>query len=127
MNKEIELLYDKRFNKTLNYIITKQGSPVYKKRAFKYIDKVLGPQYKWINKSPQEYFSSDVNTEALQAIKIFNFKEDLSFKDIKDIYLNLSKRWHPDKGGHASAFNILNYAFILFKNIYEKEDNNWTV
>jgi hypothetical protein len=36
----------------------------------------------------------------------------------------MSKEWHPDCGGHSSAFDILNYAYNLFKTIYEEEDSN---
>ena len=46
---------------------------------------------------------------------------------IKKNYLELSKIFHPDKGGHKDAFNLLNNAYIVFKKAYEKENtNSWT-
>lgn len=118
---------DKRFNKTKHYLSIKKGSPVYKKRGFKNIDKILGPQYKWIDKAPSEYFSLNPTKEALIAINLFNFKEGKSFRDLRDTYINLSKLMHPDNGGHSSAFDIINHAYNFFKIIYEKENTNRTV
>jgi hypothetical protein len=119
----IEIL-DKRFNKTKRYLNTKKGSPVYKKRGFKNIDKILGPQYKWIDKAPLEYFSLDPTKEALIAINLFNFKEEKSFRDLRDTYINLSRLMHPDNGGHSSAFDIINHAYNFFKIIRHKKRIN---
>lgn len=119
MKKE---LLDKRYKSTLNYIENNKGTPVFKKKAFNNINKILGPQYKWINKTPEEYFSGDVNKEAIEAIKILKFKPNSSIKDVRNTYIKLSILMHPDKGGHDSAFNILNYAYNLLKTIYEEED-----
>lgn len=114
MIEDIQSLLDKRYKVTKQYIESKKGSPIYKRRAFFFIDKVLGPQYKWIDKSPEEYFDSNISIEGLQAIKILNFTGKESLKEIRKNYINKSKEWHPDCGGHASAFNILNHAYQIF-------------
>jgi hypothetical protein len=121
MNKDI---LDKRFNLTKNYLANNKGRPIYKRKCFSFINNVLGPQYKWINKSPSEYFNSSLELEAIQAIKILNFKGVETFKEVRNNYIKMSKEWHPDCGGHSSAFDILNYAYNLFKTIYEEEDSN---
>lgn len=114
-------ILDKRYKATKNYINNKEGFPIYKKRAFIFIDKILGPQYKWINKNPEEYFSTNALLEAQQVIKIFNFKGHESLKDIRQVYINMSKSWHPDCGGHSNAFDILNHSYLIFKTLFEKE------
>ena len=119
-------LLDKRYKRTKEYLENKEGKPVYKRRAFSFIDKVLGPQYKWINKTPEEYFKYD---EAKLACRIFKFKGDESFSIIKSRYQKLSKGdwrenkrgWHPDMGGHPSAFAILNHAYNIFKEAFDEE------
>lgn len=121
MNKDTLILLDKRYKVTKKFISNKEGTPIYKKRAFFFIDKVLGPQYKWINKSPEEYFSNDVYLEALQAIKILNFTGKETLKEVRKKYINMSKQWHPDCGGHSSAFNILNYSYIIFLSAFNNK------
>ena len=114
---------DRRYNKTKIYLATGKGEPVYRRRAFPYIDKVLGRQYRWINKSPEQYFGDDVYEEARLAFKILSFTGKESFRTIRKTYLLLSRGsnnegfdgWHPDCGGHDRAFNILNHAYTIFK------------
>lgn len=114
---------DKRYKKTKEYLQYRIGEPVYKRRAFPFIDKILGPQFKWINKEPEEYFGNDERTRAAKVCKIFSFTGEESFSIIKARYRKLSKGdskkgtpgFHPDAGGHGSAFAILNYAYNLFK------------
>lgn len=121
MNKEI---LDLRYKKTLDFINLNIGTPVYKKDAFSKINKILGPQYKWLNKTVEEYFTDDPIQEAKISIKILNFTGKESFFIIKRNYFNLSKICHPDTGGHESAFTILNNAYLVFKKAYEKENTN---
>jgi hypothetical protein len=83
MNKD---LLDIRYKSTQTYLQTGEGVPVYKKNAFKFINKKLGPQFKWINKSPEEYFGDNQVEEAVKAFKILNFTGKESFKDIKTTY-----------------------------------------
>lgn len=124
MNNKIDL----RFKQSQEFINTGKGKPVYKKTAFSFINKHLGPQFKWINKSPEEYFKKDkkdieAEKEELRlACKILGYKSSLTFKDIKVNYKNLSKNFHPDKGGHNDAFAILNYAYNIFKLIEERSN-----
>jgi hypothetical protein len=113
---------DKRYKASQIYLLTKEGEPVYKADAFFFINKILGPQKTWINKSPEEYFKEDIKEEAIQAIKILNFKPTHSLKEIRKSYLSLAKSWHPDKGGHDRAFNILNNAYLILKQIFELEN-----
>ena len=121
MNNKIDL----RFKESQDFINKGIGKPVYKRRAFSFINKILGPQYKWINKSPEEYFHTNLTglehkkAELKKAAFILNFTADSSFKNIKANYRNLSKQFHPDTGGHNSAFAILNYAYNIFRGIYE--------
>lgn len=121
MNKD---LLDLRSKQTLIYLKEGKGSPIYKKNAFPFINKILGPQYKWLNKSIEEYFTEDRMQEGLIAIKILNFTGKESFSLVRKNYINLSKRFHPDMGGHNSAFNILNNAYLVFKRAYEKENTS---
>lgn len=123
MNTNLELL-DLRYKQTIIYLKHNIGIPVYKKKAFSSINKILGPQYKWLNKSVEQYFTDDVIKEAQIAIKILNFTGKESFFMIKKNYLGLCKIFHPDKGGHKDAFNILNNAYVVFKKAYEKESTN---
>ena len=130
---------DFRFKQSQEFIKNKTGTPVYKRRAFSYINKILGPQYKWINKSPEEYFYKEGLSQEQQEIqelqraaKILRFTGESSFQDIKKTYKQLSKgiwvdhcsgtndtAFHPDLGGHPDAFAILNHAYNLFKTIYD--------
>ena len=136
MNNKIDL----RYKQSQDFINKGIGKPVYKRRAFSYIDKILGPQYKWIDKSPEEYFYEEGLSQEEQEIKelqksadILGFTSGTTFKDIKKKYKELSKgTWvnhcsgtykyntggfHPDQGGHSSAFAILNHAYNVFKTI----------
>lgn len=115
---------DIRYKQTQQFILTKQGAPIYKKGAFPFINKILGPQYKWLNKSIEEYFTDNSIKEARISIKILGFSGKESFIDIKKRYYLLSKQFHPDNGGHNSAFNILNNAYLVFKIAYEKENTD---
>lgn len=115
---------DRRYKASQLYIKTKHGLPIYKKGAFPFINNILGKEYKWVNKSPKEYFDSFSPTcEALIAIKILNFTGKESFKEIRNRYINLSKKFHPDTGGHPDAFNILNYSYMIFKHAFEIEED----
>ncbi len=98
---------------------------MYKPRAFSYIDRILGPRKKWISKSPEEYFSTDELTEAKQACKILSYDGNQSFNAVKKTYYSLCRGtignadgWHPDYGGHESAFSILNHAYSIFKSAH---------
>lgn len=123
MNINLELL-DLRHKQTQNYLITNIGTPIYKKNAFKSINNILGPQYKWLNRTVEEYFTEDPIQEAKISIKILNFTGKESFFMIKRNYFNLSKVCHPDTGGHESAFTLLNNAYLVFRKAYEKENTN---
>lgn len=124
---KIEYL-DKRYKKTLVYLETGEGSPIYKQRAFPHIRKILGPINKWAYVNPEEFFSEDEYKEAKQAIRIFSFTKSSTFNDVKQRYYTLSKGdrfsknlgWHPDTGGQANAFAILNHAYNIFKKIHNK-------
>jgi len=119
--KMINLL-DKRYNRTKLYLSNKSVKPVYRRRAFPFIDKVLGPQYKWINKTLEEYFG-DEQQELQLVIKILSFSGRETFQEVRRRYLYLSRGnhsnnncgWHPDCGGHPDAFAILNHAYNVFK------------
>lgn len=115
---------DTRYKQTQQFILTNKGVPIYKKDAFSFINKILGPQYKWIDKSIEEYFTTDTIQEALLSIKILGFSGKENFIEIKKKYYMLSKEFHPDTGGHSSAFNILNNAYLIFKVAYEKESSD---
>ena len=135
---------DLRFKKSQDFINDNIGEPVYKRRAFSYIDKILGPQYKWIDKSPEEYFYEEGLSQEKQEIQelqrsanILRFTSGTSFQDIKKTYKELSRgfrssdsnnndivcAWHPDLGGHPSAFAILNHAYNNFKEIYYNDNS----
>lgn len=109
---------DLRYKASQEYILNNIGKPVYKKTAFYFIRRKLGPSFKWINKSPEEYFSPVPQRRLVKCAEILDFKPGCEFQDIKNNYRELSKTWHPDKGGHKNAFAILNYAYNLFKKIY---------
>ena len=134
MNNKIDL----RYKQSQDFINKGIGKPVYKRRAFSYIDKILGPQYKWINKSPEEYFYKEGLSQEEQEIQelqksadILRFTSGATFEDIKKTYKELSRGctrtncnkpsdlcgFHPDLGGHSSAFAILNHAYNIFKTI----------
>lgn len=114
---------DKRYKKTQLFLSKGIGEPVYKRRAFPYIDKVLGRQYKWIHKSPEEYFGNERYEEIKLALSILSFSREESFGDVRKRYIRLSQGsysdnvpgWHPDCGGHPGAFAILNHAYNIFK------------
>lgn len=114
---------DKRHKKTKLWLAKGIGEPVYKLRAFPLIDKVLGGQHKWIDKSPEEYFGDDRNEEIKLSLKILSFNRGQTFRDVRKRYLQLSQGnssqgvagWHPDCGGHPRAFAILNHAYNIFK------------
>jgi len=122
--KMIELVLDKRYNSTRNYLKTKQGEPVFKKGALEHINTVLGPELNWRFKTPEEYYSEDRLEEAKQAMQILSFTGEESFKIVRKRYLRLSQGstannipgFHPDTGGHPRAFDILNHAYTIFKN-----------
>jgi len=117
MNINIKLL-DRRFKKTIIYLTTGKGAPIYKKSSFKNISKILGPQSEWINILPEEYFGDDPVVAATKAIKILNFSSNDSLFTIKQKYKTLSKTFHPDRDGHPNAFAILNQAYSIFKNAF---------
>lgn len=118
-----EQLLDKRYKQTIDYLTTGKGEPVYKKNAFPFINKILGPQFKWINKSVEEYYSTDQIQEAKQAMRILSFSGEESFQELRKRYTLLSRGknkenipgFHPDCGGHSRAFDILNRAYSIFK------------
>lgn len=123
-------LLDKRYKKTQEYLLNPKtgGPPIYRVRAFPLIDKVLGRQYKWINKTPEEYYGKD--KRAIQtAIQVFRFTPDTPFKKVKLLYKKLAygnpqnniPGLHPDRGGHPSAFIILEYGYRLFEEAYHNE------
>lgn len=134
MNDKIDL----RYKQSQDFINKGIGKPVYKRRAFSFINKILGPQSKWINKSPEEYFTDETLSQEEQEIQelkkaaeILGFTSRTTFKDIKKKYWTMAKgdaefslygnycsnAWHPDLGGHPNAFAILNHAYNLFKQI----------
>lgn len=123
----MEDILDKRYKATRIYLDSGKGEPVYKKKAFSHISTVLGPNFKWITKSPEEYFSSDRIAEAKQAMRILSFTGEESFREVRKTYIRLSKGshtdskpgWHPDSGGHPRAFDILNHAYKIFKEAQE--------
>ena len=114
---------DQRYKKTQIYLANGTGKPVYKRRAFPFIDKVLGAQRYWIDKTPEEYFGDNRHEEIRLALKILSFTREQSYTDVRQTYLSLSKGsandsvpgWHPDCGGHPGAFAILNHAYNIFK------------
>lgn len=134
---------DLRFKQSQDFINKGIGKPVYKRRAFSHINKILGPQYKWINKTPEEYFYGEENKlsqeekevqELQRAADILQFRGGTTFSNIKQTYKNLSRGFsrnntsspitnkcgfHPDCGGHDAAFAILNHAYNIFKTINE--------
>lgn len=123
----IPSLLDKRYKKTQRFLDSGKGEPVYRKRAFTFIDKILGPQYKWINKSPEEYFTDDEYEEARKAINILRFNSTDNLRSVKARYRKLSKGdyqkgepgFHPDSGGHSSAFAILEHAYRIFERAHD--------
>lgn len=120
----IERVLDKRYKATRIYLKSKKGEPVFKKDGLSHINKILGPESEWRYKTPEEYYSEDRIEEAVQAMEILSFTGKESLKDIKKIYIQLSKGsirkniagFHPDSGGHPRAFDILNHAYNIFKN-----------
>lgn len=119
----MEEYLDKRCKATIDYLATGKGSPVYKRSAFPHIRKVLGPVREWANLSAEEYFSDNEYEEAKQAMRILSFTRESTLRDVKQEYRRLSQGntkksipgWHPDVGGHAGAFAILNHAYNIFK------------
>lgn len=122
--RQLKDYYDKRYKSTIDYINTGKGQPKFKRLAFPNIRKILGPLDNWIYNSCEEYFSEDVYEEVKQAMSILSFTKDCNFKSIKNNYYKLCRGdnklgiegWHPDSGGHKTAFDILNHAYNIFKN-----------
>ena len=114
---------DHRYKATRIYLSTGKGEPVYRRRAFPFIDRILGGQHRWIHKTPEQYFSDDEYEEATEACRILSFTGEESFTDVRQTYIQLSRGskddlatgWHPDHGGHPRAFDILNRAYTIFK------------
>lgn len=119
MNKQFIEKLDKRYKSTNLYLINQKGCPVYKHRAFPFIYKKLGSNNRWIHKTPEEYFGNDPLLIAKKCIIIMNYQKGQTYYDVKKTYYHMSignaqksiHGWHPDHGGHSSAFAILNYAY----------------
>ena len=114
---------DKRYNATKQYLKTGKGKPIYRKYAFPHIRKILGPNYKWITKSVEEYYGNERLKELEKAIYILNFQSENTFREIKKKYWMMAKGnskknirgWHPDMDGHEGAFDLLTHAYNIFK------------
>ena len=55
----LESVLDKRYKATIDYLNTKQGEPVFKRRALLHINNILGPELSWRYKTPEEYYGDD--------------------------------------------------------------------
>ena len=54
-----------------------------------------------------------------EALEILGLPTMVSYKDIKERYRTLSKKFHPDRSGDAQKMAELNRAYMILKNYIE--------
>ncbi len=54
-----------------------------------------------------------------EALEVLGLPAMVSFKEIKKRYMELSKKYHPDKGGDGQQMAKINEAYTILKNYVE--------
>jgi DnaJ-domain-containing protein 1 len=69
--------------------------------------------------SLRAYYLYLVDDERAEALAIFSLPATTSYSEIKKTYRRLAMRNHPDRGGDAHAFQLLNHAFGILQRLYD--------